>query len=46
MDVLEIDCGDAQVLRARVPSPGPLSGDMEFEFTANDAVRLREGSDD
>ena len=46
MDVLEIDCGDAQVLRARVPSPGPLNGDMEFEFTANDAVRLREGSDD
>jgi spermidine/putrescine transport system ATP-binding protein len=46
MDVLEIDCGNAQVLRARVPSPGPVSGEMEFEFAANDAVRLDEGSDD
>ncbi|HWW51184.1 MAG TPA: ATP-binding cassette domain-containing protein [Verrucomicrobiae bacterium] len=45
MDVLEIDCGDAQFLRARVPSPGPVSGEMEFEFAAADAIRLREGSD-
>jgi spermidine/putrescine transport system ATP-binding protein len=46
MDVLEIDCGNAQVLRARVPNPGLVSGEMEFEFAANDAVRLHERSDD
>ena len=46
MDVLEIDCGEGQILRARVASPGPVSGEMEFEFAANDAIRLREGSDD
>ena len=27
MDVLEIDCGDSQFLRARMPSPGPVSGE-------------------
>jgi len=46
MDMLEIDCGNSQVLRARISSPGPLSGEREFEFTANDAVRVRDGSED
>lgn len=46
MDLLEIDCGNSQVLRARIASPGPLSGEREFEFSANDAVRVRDGSED
>lgn len=40
MDLLEIDCGDSQILRARIPNPGPLSGDHEFEFDATDATRV------
>jgi spermidine/putrescine transport system ATP-binding protein len=39
-DLLELDCGNSQILRARVPSPGPLSGDREFEFCGSDAVRV------
>jgi spermidine/putrescine transport system ATP-binding protein len=41
-DHLEIECGDSQVLRARVANPGPLEGMIEFEFSAPDAVRVRE----
>jgi ABC-type Fe3+/spermidine/putrescine transport system ATPase subunit len=44
-DLLEIDCGNSQILRARVPSPGPLSGDREFEFCGSDAVRVTDGSE-
>jgi len=43
MDLVEIVCGDAHVIRARIANPGILSGEREFEFTANDAVRVREG---
>jgi ABC-type Fe3+/spermidine/putrescine transport system ATPase subunit len=43
MDLLEIDCGSSQVLRARLPNPGPLTGELGFEFDANDAIRVREG---
>jgi ABC-type Fe3+/spermidine/putrescine transport system ATPase subunit len=46
MDLLEIDCGNSQVLRARISSPGPLSGEREFEFSVNDAVRVHDGSED
>jgi ABC-type Fe3+/spermidine/putrescine transport system ATPase subunit len=46
MDLIEIDCGGPQVIRARVASPGILTGEREFEFTANDAVRVREGEPD
>lgn len=46
MDLLEIDCGNGCVLRARIPAPGILSGQREFEFDANDAVRVRESGDD
>jgi spermidine/putrescine transport system ATP-binding protein len=38
MDLLELDCGDSQILRARIPNPGPLTGDHEFEFDSNDAT--------
>jgi spermidine/putrescine transport system ATP-binding protein len=43
MDLIEIDCGDRHVIRARIANPGMLSGEREFEFSANDAVRVRQG---
>jgi spermidine/putrescine transport system ATP-binding protein len=43
MDLLEIDCGNSTVLRARMANPGVLTGEHEFEFDADDAVRVREG---
>jgi ABC-type Fe3+/spermidine/putrescine transport system ATPase subunit len=46
MDLLEIDCGNSQVLRARIPAPGPLSGEQEFEFNGGDAIRVCDGSED
>jgi len=45
MDLLEIDCGNSYVIRGRVPSPGSLSGQQQFEFDAADAVRVVESSD-
>lgn len=41
-DLLEISCADGRVLLVRVPSRGNLQGDYEFEFSATDAVRVRE----
>jgi len=46
MDLLEIECGNSQRLRARIASPGPLSGELEFEFSAKDAIRVRAGGED
>lgn len=46
MDTLEIDCGNPTKLRARIANPGPLEGEHLFEFSAADAVRVREGGDD
>jgi spermidine/putrescine transport system ATP-binding protein len=46
MDMLEIDCGNAMKVRARIANPGPLSGEHEFEFSGSDAVRVREGGDE
>jgi spermidine/putrescine transport system ATP-binding protein len=46
MDTLEIECADSVTIRARIANPGPLSAEQEFEFHANDAVRVREGGDD
>jgi spermidine/putrescine transport system ATP-binding protein len=46
MDLIEIDCGGTHAIRARIASPGILTGEREFEFTANDAVRVREGEPD
>ena len=45
MDLLEIDCGNSYVIRARVPSPGSLGGQHKFEFDTSDAVRVLESSD-
>jgi hypothetical protein len=39
-ELLEIDCGGGQVLRARIPARGPVSGEHEFAFAAEDAIRL------
>jgi len=43
-DLLEIDCGENQILRARIPAMGPLSGEHEFVFSAADAVLVIESS--
>ena len=44
MDTLELDCGRQQTVRARIASPGPLGGEHEFEFRADDAIALRDES--
>jgi ABC-type Fe3+/spermidine/putrescine transport system ATPase subunit len=41
-ELLEIDCGGSQVLRARIPASGPLSGEHEFIFSPVDAIRVTE----
>jgi len=41
MDLVEIDCGASQLLRARIPNPGPLAGEREFAFCADDATPVR-----
>jgi spermidine/putrescine transport system ATP-binding protein len=46
MDLLEIDCGGRQIVRARIATPGPLTGDLDFEFSPDDAVRVREAGND
>jgi spermidine/putrescine transport system ATP-binding protein len=45
MDSLEIDCGDSYMIRARIPTPGPLHGEQEFEFALRDVVRVRGSGD-
>lgn len=44
-DLLEVECGNGQAVRARVASPGTLSGNYEFEFRAADVVAVREGGE-
>ena len=46
MDMLELHCGNGARIRARITNPGPLNGEHEFEFHANDAVRVRETGED
>jgi hypothetical protein len=41
-DLLEITCADGTTLLARIPSRSGLQGEHEFEFSADDAVRVRE----
>jgi len=40
-ELLEVDCGNGQILRVRIPAYGPLSGDHDFLFSAADAIRVR-----
>jgi ABC-type Fe3+/spermidine/putrescine transport system ATPase subunit len=42
IEILEIDCGDGEMLRARISSAGPLTGEHEFAFSAADAVAVSE----
>jgi hypothetical protein len=46
MDLLEIDCGSPEPVRARIAAPGALSGEQEFEFNATDAIRVIGGGPD
>jgi ABC-type Fe3+/spermidine/putrescine transport system ATPase subunit len=41
-DILEIDCGHNQILRARFAAGGPLAGEHEFVFSADDAIPVAE----
>ena len=41
-DLLGIACADGTTLLARIPSRGGLEGEHEFEFSAVDAVRVRD----
>jgi ABC-type Fe3+/spermidine/putrescine transport system ATPase subunit len=41
-ELLEVECGAHQVLRARIPACGSLSGEHEFAFCAEDAIRVVE----
>jgi ABC-type Fe3+/spermidine/putrescine transport system ATPase subunit len=43
-EILELDCGAGQILRARIPARGSLAGQHEFAFSASDVVAVREGS--
>jgi putative spermidine/putrescine transport system ATP-binding protein len=41
-ELLEIDCGNGQTLRARISARGTLSGEHDFVFSASDAVCVKE----
>jgi spermidine/putrescine transport system ATP-binding protein len=41
-ELLEIDCGASQILRARIPARGPLSGQQDFAFSPADAILVKE----
>ncbi|HEV2198115.1 MAG TPA: ABC transporter ATP-binding protein [Candidatus Acidoferrum sp.] len=41
-ELLEVDCGNGQTLRVRVPTCGPLTGGHDFIFSISDAIRVKE----
>ena len=41
-ELLEVDCGNKQVLRVRLPPCGPLAGEHDFIFSIGDAIRVKE----
>lgn len=41
-ELLEVDCGNGQTLRVRIPACGPLSGEHDFVFSITDAIRVQE----
>jgi spermidine/putrescine ABC transporter ATP-binding subunit len=41
-ELLEVNCGDGQLLRVRIPARGPLSDEHDFVFSAADAIRVKE----
>lgn len=44
-EIIEIDCGHSQILRARIPAAGPLGGQHEFVFSIADAIPVSEPED-
>jgi ABC-type Fe3+/spermidine/putrescine transport system ATPase subunit len=41
-DLLEVGCANGDRLRVRVPSSGILHGELEFEFSGADCIRVRD----
>jgi spermidine/putrescine transport system ATP-binding protein len=41
-ELLEVDCGNGQIMRVRLPACGPLTGEREFVFSITDAIRVAE----
>lgn len=41
-EMLEVDCGGGQFVRVRISARGPLSGENEFVFSIEDAIRVQE----
>jgi len=41
-ELLEVDCGNGQTLRVRIPASGPLTGEHDFVFSISDAIRVQE----
>jgi len=41
-ELLEVDCGNGQTLRVRIPARGPLAGEYDFVFSLADAIRVKE----
>jgi len=39
-ELLEVDCGDGQLLRVRLPTCGQLTGEHDFVFSIADAIRV------
>lgn len=43
-EMLELDCGAGQLLRARIPARAALTGEYDFAFLPSDAIPVREGA--
>ena len=41
-ELLEVDCGNPQTLRVRIPACGALAGEHDFVFAISDAIRVQE----
>lgn len=41
-DLLEITLSDGRTLRVRIPTQGVLDGPAQFEFAAQDAIRVKD----
>ena len=39
-ELLEVDSGDGQLLRVRLPAYGPIAGEHDFVFSIADAIRV------
>jgi len=39
-ELLEVDCGDGQLVRVRLPACGQLTGEHDFVFSIADAIRV------